>query len=58
MPTKKHEPEVREDGKVKVYSQFITIKGKRIPPPKGQRCWVFWAHPRDNQAANDEGGAV
>lgn len=56
MPPKKSKPAVREDGKVLVHSQFITVNGKKIPPPPGKRCWTFWAHPRDRKSANDEGG--
>lgn len=35
-----------KDGKVEVFAAFITRKGKKIPPPKGQKVWHFWATPK------------
>ncbi|WP_295206554.1 hypothetical protein [Sediminibacterium sp.] len=34
---------VNHEGKVEVFSKFITVKGKKIPPPKGKTVWHFWA---------------
>jgi hypothetical protein len=45
MPRKKQE--TNKEGLVEVFAAYITRKGKRIPPPKGQKVWHFWAKPKN-----------
>lgn len=51
-----NKPIQREDGKVLIHTAYITIKGKRVPPPNGLKCWTFWGDPDydKKKAANDE----
>jgi hypothetical protein len=44
MPHKKQT--TNNEGKVEVFTKFITVKGKKIPPPKGKKVWHFWAYPK------------
>ena len=48
MPGKK---QTNNEGKVEVFCLYITRKGKKIPPPNGQKVWHFWATPKKKKAA-------
>jgi hypothetical protein len=51
-------PKTREDGKIQIFTPFITKNGKRIYRPDG-KMWMFWGDPNyDRKPANDENQEV